>query len=485
MSYTKTIPPSELSLYATFPDWNAYYQKAITNLQILKPGHPLSEATLKVENIIFDNDAIFDTDIDCGVEFKNCFFKGNITFYKGKFKRRISFAQCFCDVEFDINNDVEFQEQFDIIQLKVKKQLLIRGGTFSESRWSLLDEATVKISGGNFKQLILGYWGGAQLEYFSLTANRTKGQIDIVGQKTKINNFLLNGSSVDLSFTIFDVEVNTFTITHFKKSNRFRVDKVKPITGTGEKTVFSINESFLGSSEFNSIDFNRYDELHIFESQLTECSWTNIKWKERIFALKSPNVYRTDEENEWAELVMKFDNSVSNDYYKLREWRESQLAREYFFRKREILRQLKFSSGKQGDVVNEQIFHALEMIAYDSALNWHWHNISTKLIIKFSRYFSNFGQSFIIPLVALALGHFLLVFSLIWFQKYDDLYISLCNANWNGFRLALYQYFYLINPLRKPDESFSGYFILLDVLMRIWSSYMIYNMIRSSRRFIK
>jgi len=62
-------------------------------------------------------------------------------------------------------------------------------------------------------------------------------------------------------------------------------------------------------------------------------------------------------------------------------------------------------------------------------------------------------------------------------------------VNWNnptsqGFKMASEQYFIYINPFRKLEISFSGYLVVVDLLMRVWSSYMLYNIIRASRRFI-
>jgi hypothetical protein len=109
---------------------------------------------------------------------------------------------------------------------------------------------------------------------------------------------------------------------------------------------------------------------------------------------------------------------------------------------------LKFALGKQGDVINEQKFHTLEMRAYDKSLPLTA-DIWTVLIIKFSFWFSDFGQSFIRPLKALLIGHFLLMLLFINAGGIRGVTLSLGDANIQGFQMALEKYVFLINPLRK------------------------------------
>ena len=104
------------------------------------------------------------------------------------------------------------------------------------------------------------------------------------------------------------------------------------------------------------------------------------------------------------------------------------------------------------------------------------------MILCFSKIFSNYGQSFKKPLCYLLFGHFILFIIAIKLNGFDSLQLSV-SPTWKAFEDAFEKFFIYINPLRK-DSSLSGYLIVLDLLMRIWSSYMIYNLIRASRRFI-
>lgn len=164
--------------------------------------------------------------------------------------------------------------------------------------------------------------------------------------------------------------------------------------------------------------------------------------------------------------------------------REDKGVRQYFTHQRETYRQLKFALGKQGDVINEQKFHTLEMRAYDNSLPLSA-DFWTVFIIKFSFWFSDFGQSFIRPLNALLIGQFLLMLLFINAGGIKDVTLSLGNSNIQGFQMALEKYFFLVNPLRKIDENQSWALVVVDLIMRIWASYMLYNIVRATRRFIK
>jgi len=124
------------------------------------------------------------------------------------------------------------------------------------------------------------------------------------------------------------------------------------------------------------------------------------------------------------------------------------------------------------------------MRAYNKCLSWK-SDFGTKLILRLSYLTSNYGQSIFLPLVWLIVGHFLFFSVGLILGGYLPLHISYSNPTSEGFKRAFEYFFIYINPVRKAETSLSGYLIVLDIIMRIWSSYMIYNIIRASRRFIK
>jgi hypothetical protein len=302
----------------------------------------------------------------------------------------------------------------------------------------------------------------------------------------------------NLALTIENVQVNNMAIYKFRNDKALRLFNITSLKGLLPSN-FSIIDSYMGKAEFYSIDFSGFDNLHFTDAHLTECSFVNIKWKYGINSLKinftseinknhgfivaGRHTEIDTDKNALVEKILNLKNKEF-DYFERRRVNKIPEVRDYFMRSREIYRQLKYALGKQGDIVNEQKFHALEMRAYNWSLSWK-NNFWTKLAIKFSYWFSDFGQSIWRPLLWLFTGHFILFIFLLASGNFGQgLWLSI-HPTWQGFQTGVEKFFKLINPLRRDENAFSGFSVLTDLLMRIWSSYMIYNIVRAARRFIK
>jgi hypothetical protein len=232
------------------------------------------------------------------------------------------------------------------------------------------------------------------------------------------------------------------------------------------------------------VDFNAFFNVYLTDVHLTDCSFVGVKWKYNIDSFKGRGIGKSPKEEELPAKIAKLNNELREGYNEINELKHDPDVIEYFSKQREIYRQLKFAYEKQGDIINGQMFHSREMVAYNRTLNFEkspW----TKAIIKMSYWFSDFGQSFIRPLIWLLAGHLILLQILIACGHFNDLAIDLGNPSWKGFEKSFIQFFKLINPLRRAENTFDGYEIVIDLAMRVWSSYMIYNIIRATRRFIK
>lgn len=141
--------------------------------------------------------------------------------------------------------------------------------------------------------------------------------------------------------------------------------------------------------------------------------------------------------------------------------------------RRLVLSQIKKVFENQGDTVLASHYRASEMRVYREQLNFP-QQLGTWLIVSLSRETSKFGQSIFRPLFWLFCGHYLLFMLAIGFNAFE----------WNEVGELWYYFFYLANPIRTYIFQ-TDWTILIDILMRVWSSYMIYNFIRASRRFIK
>ena len=314
----------------------------------------------------------------------------------------------------------------------------------------------------------------------SLIATAT---IKIIGEKTKIERMDLFQFSSDVSVSVEDISVNSLSIYRYRNEKALRFSNLK-IYKTNQISEFSIVESYLGKTEFYSIDFGAFYSVKILDSHLVDCVFVNTKWPTKIDALKGRYISMSDKETAFPIKLERLEKRLYENINEKNLLENDPEIITYYEKKIEVLRQLKFSLGKQGDIINEQKFHSLEMVTYDKTLTWD-NNFWTKSIIKFSYYFSDFGQSISQPLIGLLAIHFMFFAILVLCRVFPNFQFSIENPDATGFWNGFYEYFRLINPFRKADDTFKGGFISIDLLMRIWSSYMIYNIIRASRRFLK
>jgi len=107
------------------------------------------------------------------------------------------------------------------------------------------------------------------------------------------------------------------------------------------------------------------------------------------------------------------------------------------------------------------------------------------IIIVGSNYiFSDFGQSILLPLGWLFSVHYLL-FSILMLNNVFEVQFSLTNATWSAFFKGFELYLQLLSPLHKfdlyPDPG--TLFGIVDFLMRLFSTYFIYHIIKASRQY--
>jgi hypothetical protein len=374
-----------------------------------------------------------------------------------------------------------FKEKLDFI-INCKTQIGIFGGEFAECKWGIKDFPRLLIYGGNFKHLNLGYWGGTDISELTIDAIGISGMIRVSGEKSKIRKIMLKNQAINLNLAFEYFSVNTLSIHQFRNDTSFRMVNICPLEGELSSEI-SIFESYLGKGEFYNVNFESFSEVNIYNAHLTDCSFVNIIWKEGIHAQKGRGIWKTDDEVALTNKISIIEKNKNTDATKIMTLLSDPQVIQYFQKLREVYRQLKYAFSKQGDIVNEQKFHSLEMKAHYKTLSWE-KNTGTKAIILLSDKLSDFGQSISRPIIGLIVGHSFLLLLLIYFGGISNLELATCDATWSGFRQGFNWFIKLINPLRRGEEL-QGYYIALDITMRIWASYMIYNIIRASRRFIK
>ncbi len=106
-----------------------------------------------------------------------------------------------------------------------------------------------------------------------------------------------------------------------------------------------------------------------------------------------------------------------------------------------------------------------------------------KFILFISWLFSDHGQSFARPIVWL-IGVHLLLFLIAVGINYNEYYFTTAH-DWSATAEFIGSYLHLLNPVHKLPENASGGMLIIDFLMRFFSAFFIYHIIRASRKFAK
>lgn len=408
----------------------------------------------------------FDDEINTRLrlEFKNCSFSGEKTvFIMGmSCKHYVTFDGCEFSGGIYVHSG-SFLKEVAFKGIRTPDFHLI-GGSFSTITFSAYEINKLWVSGGSFELLDIGYWiGGDNLG--DLTVINNNGEMGNIRVRAKyLNKFSLLGTNLSYKFDFRILKCNEVSITDFTNTGELTIFGLAP-ADHDKPSYFQIISSNLDKAQFYQTMFGQYTELIVIDSYLIDCLFIGCQWANNVRALRGPGY---DSFKKSLETGRKIEGS---EYYGIKE----------------AYRQLKMSMNKHGDKVQETVFYSKEMNLYNHLQSWTppWRNsFWDKLIIHFSRIFSNYGQSFLRPLFWLLAGHLLLFSFALALKGFWPLHINFEHPTHEGFQNAFEKYFIYINPLRPLATSLSGYLILLDLLMRIWSSYMIYNIIRASRRFI-
>lgn len=392
------------------------------------------EVSLNFENCEFENKFTFhDYVSDKTIYIRNCVFKKGIFFWKIKASAKISMLDCI------------IEDLFLVVESKIYEL-------------QLNNKYCKKLQFDNLSIISIADIGGMNCNKI----DEIHFPVNIIEKRFTIDNveslsLRISYSTLSQELNIFNSAINSLELENFRNNGFLRFLNCKSMKVDDNPSQFIISRSNLGKAEFYNFDFASFFKINITNSILLETLFIGSKWTRNI---------------------------VSEDTFKKQTSVKDSIADErlYADQIREVYKQIKFALSKQGNSVEEQYFHGLEMNAYNKSLPWK-SNLWTKSILKLSFYSSNYGQSILRPLL------FLLIFG--------GVFYSLLKFNL-GFRLpgvkevslsncitTFSDYLWYMNPLHKNEPEFKGVAFIIDIIIRVISSYSIYNIIRASRRFLK
>ncbi|MBV4357358.1 hypothetical protein [Pinibacter aurantiacus] len=414
------------------------------------------------ENIIFSESLT----VKYRLTFENCFFVCD----KGLFiigmvcENFLTFENCYFTRGIYLE-DGTFKKELLLKSIHLEN-IHLGGGIYEEIKLSAFDVQSFWISDAKFKKLDLEtYVGGNDFGDLTIMCSQPDELGDIIIANKKFDRISIYGTNKDKRFDFKNIECDFLSIINFINAGSLNFFGVKPRKLHNEERYFQIVNSSLEKVQFFRVYFSQYKEFIILDSLIADAIFINCKWTNNIRALKGPN-------------FGNYQESIRNG---------RKITKDEFNTIKESYRQLKISMNKQGDKIYEGKFYAEEMNYYNKLLDWTCplgNQFWEKVILHWSRIFSNYGQSFIRPFLFLLIGHFLLFSLAVCLNGLLPLHYSYSNPTSEGFREAFEKFFIYINPLRRLEMSLTGYLVVIDIFMRVWSSYMLYNIIRATRRFI-
>ncbi|MET3880954.1 hypothetical protein [Chitinophaga sp. OAE865] len=453
-SKDKVLSEKELRAILKKPP-NEFIKEEYGERSILIDGY-----TIEDERLILDDSVTVNLPLTfhgCTIKSDKLFFISGLTCNESLTFEGCTISDC---IYFDSGN---FKDV--IIKHVHVKSIHLTGCTFGKVSISGYDIDDIWVSGAKFESLHIGeHLVGDNISKLVIFAREDETG-DIIVSEQSFDEISLYGINKGKRISFAKLKCNNISITDFKNEGILNFYGIEPKDPNSDTRYFQIVNSNLDKAEFYRALFSQYKELIVIDSFITDALFIGCKWSNNVRALFGPG-YGT------------FEDSLKSG----RKTTPSEIVAI-----KEAYRQLKISMSKHSDKIQEHKFYSEELNFHSRTLTWGkpWENqFWDKMILLWSKTFSDYGQSFIKPLFWLLFGHYILFVLALLCNGFNPLHISLCEPTAAGFKEAFEKFFIYINPLRRLETSLSGYLILLDLLMRIWSSYMIYNLIRASRRFI-
>lgn len=245
-----------------------------------------------------------------------------------------------------------------------------------------------------------------------------------------INSGLLSMSNLEVSSAIWFEKIRN------KQQEESASSNPKLIS-----TRLTITESDLSGVIFQNVNFNVFEKILIQASLLTKAVFIECELKELS-----------------KRIISEYDTSSMS--------------------KHEISRQIKSSFINQNDQVNADFFRQQELSEFFYSYKGPKFS-SLYAILLLSNWGSKFGTSIGRPLLLLMLSTLMFSSVLIYFEALPLFETE--NVKPDLFsRIVQFG-----NPIRSFEPYQSGWFTVMDLLLRIINGYCIYNFLRATRRFVK
>ena len=420
------------------------------------------------DKIIIDSSSHYSS---LAIHFENCKFLDKFTMHGNELDDNINFRNCHFSKGL-LLIDVKKAKRILISDCRIDDNFIIMGNFDQIITYTTTINKMIVGDGTSINKLEIGGMARSNIKYATILGNNAIKKIQIANCNVEQISF----SNLANDTEIFNCSLNSILFNRIRNNGNLKLLNCKAMSVEKKSSHFISNESNLGKAEFFQFNFASFDEVNIINSVLNECLFVNSTWADNIkaFAGDQMDNYIMDREisNAWRLVVSKTQRTKVP-------YKESQLQ---LRDKKEVYKQIKYALSKQGDSVNEQMFHILEMNTHNRILNWRPANFSTKIILNLSSISSNFGQSLSRPIIFLLIVNGLL-FSLLNYSN-GLRFVAFSEVSSQNAIETISQFIWYLNPFHNNNDL-RGIPLIVDIFIRIVSSYSIYNIIRATRRFIK
>jgi uncharacterized protein YjbI with pentapeptide repeats len=446
------------------------------------------EKNANFEEVIFNNASFENTTFNDEVDFSKAIFYGSTNFKNSTSVHPISFLNSiFINKVYFWNNN--FFSEVDFTLAKFLNRVLFHNNIFTknvnfletEFKHNVTFHKTSFIEKVNFHKtqlnnIILNLEGKTGKFILNDIYLKEKSKIEIKNLKTVNLSIEEVNNSTD-NFFFYNTDIITLKnykeyylkyieslkdIEHLKKylkdlKENIEKENIEIIDQLKAEPNLTIKNSHLNKMKFINCDFSNAKNIHIEGSELTEVKFINTEWGKFSEKRICPDLFE----------------------------KEPKKARETY-------RQLKYSLDNQKDHINANEFFSLEMKAYGKSLKWN--NWQDKIVFTINKWTSDFGQSWIRPLIWIIILTSLMSLYLHYKEINLQLIFNNDNLNWsmiiNSLILMIENFFSTLNVFKIFGNLNNHYlnlpcFYTFSSIYTILLAFFIYQFIIAVKRKTK
>lgn len=394
----------------------------------------------QISNALFLKEEEVEENVREDVCFENCYFFYLVTISNASFKKKVQFYNCiFYEGLIILHSD--FEQILSFHKCKVGQEFTMRDNNIDSFYAFAPQFEFLNLYGNAMRNGFLISPLGENSITSLVIEMRPYNEMNLKLRELKIGSITISGTNNKGELHLEYLKIGSLVFNYFYNYGKV---KIVELFLKDEKTELAFNKSNMGQTLFMNVPFKQFNEIHFENTNLIEISIIGSNWGTKN--------------------IVSYNNKSFVELH------------ENF---RDLFRQLKIVMSRQGDSIFERKFHAEEMNAYYKTIQRPFFSrLGEKFVIVLSRLFSDYGQSFLRPLIFLFLFNAIFYYIQCYYFKTYIIASEHCIPE-------IGQFFHMLNPARRLDESVRGWSVFWDMLSRISSSFFIYNIIRATRRFIK